>query len=83
MTILYFSWVRTRIGLDRETAAPPPHLATLGQVRQWLVGLGPGHAAALAPDLPVRGAVNQELAGPDHPIGPHDEIAFFPLFSGG
>lgn len=83
MTILYFSWVRTRIGLDRETAPPPPDLATLGQLRRWLTGLGPGHAAALAADLPVRGAVNQELAGPDYPIGAEDEIAFFPLFSGG
>ncbi|MEO0035634.1 MAG: hypothetical protein RLZZ501_1657 [Pseudomonadota bacterium] len=83
MTILYFSWVRDRIGLGRETAAPPPQLATLGQLRLWLAGLGPGHAAALSPGLPVRGAVNQELAAPDHPIGPDDEIAFFPLFSGG
>lgn len=83
MTILYFSWVRTEIGQESETTPPPPEVTTLGQLRDWLASLGPGHAKALGPGSPVRAAVNHEIALPDHPVTPEDEVAFFPLFSGG
>jgi len=83
MTILYFSWVRSQIGREIETAVPPAGIATLGQLREWLLTLGPAYASALGAGLPVRASVNQEIAPPDHPVRDGDEVAFFPLFSGG
>ncbi|MDA8252251.1 MAG: MoaD/ThiS family protein, partial [Rhodospirillales bacterium] len=50
---------------------------------EWLRARGPGYAAAFAPGLPVRCAVNQDFAGPDAPVAAGDEVAFFPPVTGG
>ena len=53
-----------------------------GLVR-WLSTRSPGHAAAFADPAQVRAAVNQDFCGPDHPVAPGDEVAFFPPVTGG
>ncbi len=81
--LLYFAWLRERVGMREETVQPPAGVATVGTLLEWLRGRGPGFAAAFAPGLPVRCAVNQEFAGPETPIAPGDEVAFFPPVTGG
>jgi molybdopterin converting factor subunit 1 len=83
MNILYFAWVRSRIGLERETVEPPAEVSTVGALRVWLAGRSEGHAAALSDAGPIRAAVNHEYARDDQPVGPGDEVAFFPMVSGG
>ncbi len=83
MKVLYFAWVREQIGVDSEEVSPPPAVGDVGALVAWLRKRSDGHAAALADLGRVRVAVNQEAVGPDHPVGPGDEVAFFPPMTGG
>jgi molybdopterin synthase sulfur carrier subunit len=43
--LLYFAWVRERIGSDGETIALPPGVATVGGLVDWLAARPGGYAA--------------------------------------
>ncbi|CAK0779216.1 Molybdopterin synthase sulfur carrier subunit [uncultured Gammaproteobacteria bacterium] len=83
MRLVYFSWVRQRIGIDAETVSPPLEVTTVGALLDWLRARGPGYAAALAEPGVVRVAVNQEYANLDQPVTTNDEVALFPPVTGG
>ena len=83
MRLLYFAWLKTKTGIAEEEVTPPPEVQTVAGLVKWLKGRGDGYAEALADASVVRVAVNQEYAKPDDPIGPDDEIAFFPPVTGG
>jgi molybdopterin synthase sulfur carrier subunit len=83
MKILYFAWLRTKIGVGEEDVTPPADVTTLGSLIEWLKARGPAYAEALADTRLVRAAVNQDYAQPDHPVKAGDEIAFFPPVTGG
>ncbi len=83
MKVLYFAWLRTRIGRGEEEIDIPAEVRTVGELMLWLRGRGAGYAAAFAPDGMVRAAVDQNYAGPDHPVAGAREIAFFPPVTGG
>lgn len=83
MKVLYFAWLRTRVGLGEEEVAPPPEVADVAALVAWLSRRSPGHAEALANPKLVRVAVNQDHVGWDHPVKPGDEVAFFPPVTGG
>ncbi len=83
MKLLYFAWLRTRIGCGEEEIDVPAEVATVADLLRWLEGRGDGYAAALArPDL-VRVAVNQEFASAETPVTAGDEVALFPPVTGG
>jgi molybdopterin converting factor subunit 1 len=81
--ILYFAWLRERVGRAEEEVAPPASVATVGDLIAYLRTLSPGHEAALAGGNQVRCAVNQDFASPGAAIAPGDEVAFFPPVTGG
>lgn len=83
MKILYFAWLRARIGIGEEDLLPPPEIGTVGKLLSWLRTRSPAHAAALADARIIRAAVNQELASFDQPVNAGDEVAFFPPVTGG
>jgi sulfur-carrier protein len=83
LTVLYFAWLRERVGASEEQIPVPAGVATVADLITWLSARGPGHAGAFANRRTVRCAVNQEFADPDTRIGPGDEIAFFPPVTGG
>ncbi len=83
MKILYFAWVREKAGIGCEEVTPPPDVIDVAGLVRWLVGRGGRPAAALADLSSIRVAVNQEHVGLQHPVGPDDEIAFFPPVTGG
>jgi molybdopterin synthase sulfur carrier subunit len=83
MKLLYFAWLRTRIGIAEEIVEPPPGIATVGALVDWLKGRSPGFAEALKNHKLVRVAVNQEYVGWDHPVARGDEVALFPPVTGG
>ena len=83
MRILYFAWLRGRIGTGAEEVTPPAEVTTVASLLDWLAGRGPQYAAALANRTVVKVAVNQEYAGLDHPVRAGDEIALFPPVTGG
>jgi molybdopterin synthase sulfur carrier subunit len=83
MQLLYFGWVRTRIGVGGEEVDPPD---TVGDVRGligWLQERGDGYAEALADLTAIRVAVNQEMADLDATVARGDEVALFPPMTGG
>ena len=81
--LLYFAWVRQRIGLAEERVTPPAETRDIAGLIAWLATRGPGYAAAFADPRQIRAAVNGDFAPPDHPVGPGDEIALFPPVTGG
>ena len=83
MTLLYFAWLRSRIGTARETVALPAHVTTVGELIEWLKTRGPGYAEAMKDRSVVRVAVNEEYVGFDHPVRDADEVAIFPPVTGG
>ena len=83
MRVLYFAWVRQKVGLGEEEVSPPPEVRDVAGLVAWLSARSPGHAAAFANARTIRAAVNQDFATPDHPVAAGDEIAFFPPVTGG
>lgn len=83
MRLLYFGWVRSKIGAASEEIAPPPEISDVRGLIAWLRERGDGYAEALSDVVVVRVAVNQELAELDTPVGEDDEIALFPPMTGG
>ncbi len=83
MKILYFAWVRQRIGLAEEEVSPPAEVRDVAGLVAWLATRSPGHASAFADPRQVRAAVNQDFATPDAAVAPGDEVAFFPPVTGG
>ena len=78
--LLYFAGLKEALGTSAETLELPAGVATVGQLRDWLVAEG---RAALASAKNLRCAVNQEMAGLTAPVKDGDEIAFFPPVTGG
>lgn len=81
--ILYFAWLRERLGRAEESMPLPEGVTTVGGLVAWLRDCGPEYASAFANERTVRAAVNQDFATPDSPISPGDEVAFFPPVTGG
>ena len=83
MRIVYFAWVRERIGLDSEDVTPPATVTTTGALVDWLKTRGPGYEAALAEPAAVRLAVDKVHAPGDVPLAGAQEVAIFPPMTGG
>ena len=83
MKLLYFSWLKQKIGIAEEVIALPDDVATIAALVDWLKTRGPGYGEALADLSAVRFAVNQDFAKLDHPLAEEDEVAFFPPVTGG
>ncbi len=83
MKLLYFAWLKTKIGIAEEEISPPEDVRTVAELIAWLKGRGPAYAEALANDAVVKVAVNQEYARPDQPVRNGDEVALFPPVTGG
>ena len=83
MKLVYFAWVRERIGLAEEVVEPPPGLATVGDLVGWLKGRGESYAHAFENEGVIRAAVDRVHVKPDASIGGASEIAFFPPMTGG
>lgn len=83
MKILYFAWLRTRVGQAEEEVSPPAGVRDVRGLIDWLKTRSPGHAEALKDLAVVRVAVNQTYVQPDHPVKAGDEVAIFPPVTGG
>ena len=81
MEVLYFAWVRERIGLPRETVQS--EAATVMDLVEELRVREDRYAAAFADISALRVAVDQELVGFDTPLNGAREVAFFPPMTGG
>ena len=83
MKLLYFAWVRQKIGRSEEELPVPASVDTVGALIDHLSRLGPEYAAAFTDPSRLRAAVNQRHVGFDAKVSPPDEVAFFPPVTGG
>jgi molybdopterin synthase sulfur carrier subunit len=83
MKLLYFAWLRVKIGRAEESVELPAGVTTVAGLLDWLRTRGPGFAEALKDARIVRVAVNQRYVAGDHPVKPGDEVALFPPVTGG
>lgn len=81
MDVLYFAWVRERIGLPKERVET--QAATVKDLIAELVAREERYAAAFADITALRVAVDQELTDFDAPLAGAREVAFFPPMTGG
>ncbi|WP_420568383.1 molybdopterin converting factor subunit 1 [Thalassovita sp.] len=81
MDVLYFAWVRERIGIPRETVET--QAATVADLVSELRAREERYAAAFADLSALRVAVDQELTDFDAPLEGVREVAFFPPMTGG
>ncbi|MBC7738612.1 MAG: molybdopterin converting factor subunit 1 [Candidatus Saccharibacteria bacterium] len=79
--VLYFAWLRERIGLPRETVQTDA--LTVRDLITELVARGEGYELAFADQTSLRVAVDQELSDFDASLKDVREIAFFPPMTGG
>ena len=83
MRVLYFAWLRERIGAGSETVTPPEAVHTARELAGWLAERSPAHGEAFADLSAVRVAVDQTQCELDDPIAGAAEVAFFPPVTGG
>lgn len=79
--VLYFAWVRERIGLPKERVTTSA--ATVAELVAELVAREERYAVAFADLSALRVAVDQELMDFDAPLAGVREVAFFPPMTGG
>ena len=81
--IVYFAWVREKVGTDEEELDIPSYVTTAGEMIAWLKSHGENYEAAFEfPDV-IRVAVNQEHVEHDESIAGAREIGIFPPMTGG
>lgn len=85
MTIemLYFAWVRERMGVAQERIDPPAEVTDVAGLIDWLAARDDTSGEALADRARLRAAVDQAFVGPEASIVGAREIALFPPVTGG
>ena len=87
ITLRFFASVRETLGTSQEALALPPGMATVGEVRQFLVARGGAWAQALGEGQgqgrSLRMACNQVMCSADTALTEGGEVAFFPPVTGG
>ena len=81
MQVLYFAWVRERIGVPREEVVS--EAATVADLVEELRAREDRYALAFGDISALRVALDQELTEFDAPLAGVREVAFFPPMTGG
>lgn len=83
MKLLYFAWLRARIGCAEEEIELPSDVRNVAALLDWLKARGGCYSEALRDLSVIRVAVNREYVGREHPLRTGDEVAIFPPVTGG
>ena len=83
MKILYFAWIRERIGRSEEEIELPGSVTTVDDLVAWLMKRGDEYAHAFNNPKTVRVAIDKVHALTTAKIDNAREIAFFPPMTGG
>jgi molybdopterin synthase sulfur carrier subunit len=83
MRLIYFAWVRERIGKPQEEVELPAGIETVADLLAWLQSRGEEYEQALKyPDV-IRVAIDQEHVDHREKIEGAREVALFPPMTGG
>lgn len=83
MKLVYFAWVRERVGTPEETVTPPDDVRTISDLLGWLQSRGEQYAYAFEKAPHIRAAIDRQHVRHDALIAGAKEIAFFPPMTGG
>ena len=83
MKLLYFAWVRERVGKPEEDVELPAGVATVSDLIDWLRRRGEEYAYAFENPKVIRAAIDRAHVKADTAIAGAREIAFFPPMTGG
>ena len=83
MKLVYFAWVRERIGRPEEEIELPASVRTVGDLMTYLTGRGEEYAYAFENARVIRAAIDRTHVKPETAIAGAREIAFFPPMTGG
>lgn len=81
MQVLYFAWVRERVGVPREQLETSAE--TVADLVAELQKKEARYELAFSDMSAIRVALDQELVGLDAPLAGVREVAFFPPMTGG
>lgn len=81
MDVLYFAWVRERIGLPKERIET--NAITVTELIEELRAKEQRYEVAFSDLSALRVALDQELSDFDAPLAGVREVAFFPPMTGG
>jgi len=81
--LVYFAWVRERIGKAEEELDLPDSVVNAADLIEHLRSLGEEYENALQFPEAIRVAINQEHVEHDEPIAGAREIGLFPPMTGG
>jgi sulfur-carrier protein len=81
--IVYFAWVREKIGIDGEEMILPDGVKTCAALAAHLERRGGGYSEALGDIGKLRCAVDLTMTAMDAVLNNPAEIAFFPPVTGG
>jgi sulfur-carrier protein len=81
--LVYFAWVRERLGKTEEQIEPPRGVTTIAELMTWLAGRDEQYAYAFANPKVIRAAIDRRHVRPETAIAGASEVAFFPPMTGG
>ena len=83
MNLLYFAWIRVKMGVSSEHVDPPKNIKDIKGLIDWIKQRNPNSNEAFFDISNIRIAVNQEYVVENIDLKQKDEIAVFPPVSGG
>ncbi len=83
LNIVYFAWIRERMGVKDETVDIPSDITHVGALIAWLAARDARGAHAFAEPKRIRAAIDGVMMGPDAPLEGARELALFPPVTGG
>jgi sulfur-carrier protein len=83
LKLVYFAWVRERVGKPEESVALPASVTTVAELIAWLMTRGEDYAHAFENGPLIRAAIDRSHVKHEALIGEAREIAFFPPMTGG
>lgn len=83
MKLVYFAWVRERVGHPEEVVDLPPEVLTVADLVEWLRARGENYVYAFENPAIVRAALDRVHVKPNASLEGVKEAAFFPPMTGG
>lgn len=83
MKILYFSWIKDKIGKSNEEITINENINTVNDLILYLKNVDNNYKEVFDDISSIRISVNLETTGPETVIKNDDEVAFFPPMTGG
>lgn len=83
MKLLYFAWLREKIGKSQETIDLPANVSTIEELITWLESRGPEFQAAFENKDTINAAIDQAHVPHQTALNGAKEVAFFPPVTGG